>query len=121
MRLSTSPPPAFCAPETEKPALGAGFGEAADGTRTHDLLHGKQYVGPDIERECGLLGQPDGIGLHPITGDSGHELVMRSSRASSDGAPARATRSLHGAKQLRAPRRRRCPYVVPSEPEPDAV
>jgi hypothetical protein len=30
--------------ERENPAPGAGFSEAADETRTHDLLHGKQKL-----------------------------------------------------------------------------
>jgi predicted secreted Zn-dependent protease len=30
--------------ESVKPALRAGFQEAADGIRTHDLLHGKQTL-----------------------------------------------------------------------------
>src|SRR5919106_3613946 len=36
-----------------KPAGGARFtaGEAADGIRTHDLLHGKQNVGPRASHE----------------------------------------------------------------------
>jgi hypothetical protein len=29
-------------------------------------------------RPCGFRADADGIGLHPITGDSGHELVTRS-------------------------------------------
>ena len=29
---------------TENPALGGGFAEAAEGTRTLDLLHGKQTL-----------------------------------------------------------------------------
>src|SRR3954447_16193948 len=32
--------------ETRKPALEAGLGEAADGTRTHDLLHGNRLRFP---------------------------------------------------------------------------
>jgi hypothetical protein len=42
------------------------------------LYKGKQKVKPDIERECAFLVQSDAVGLHPITEDSGHELVMRS-------------------------------------------
>src|SRR5437660_379566 len=36
---------AWRASETKKPAHRAGLSEAADGTRTHDLLHGKQTLG----------------------------------------------------------------------------
>jgi hypothetical protein len=38
----------------EKSRSYSGLSEAADGTRTHDLLHGKQYVKPRFQRLCGL-------------------------------------------------------------------
>jgi hypothetical protein len=59
-----------------KPAQEAGFAQAADGTRTHDLLHGKQYVeSPIFSMHADFFASADAIGLHPITAGSGTEEV----------------------------------------------
>jgi hypothetical protein len=61
--------------ESEKPAQEAGFAQAADGTRTHDLLHGKQWLSRVLPLSSRIRGVGDGRGLHAITGSSGNQLV----------------------------------------------
>jgi hypothetical protein len=64
------------APETKKPCDLQGFFEAADGTRTHDLLHGKQWLIRGFPVSMRIRGVGDSRGLPAITVDSGNELVM---------------------------------------------
>jgi hypothetical protein len=54
----------------------AGTSEAADGTRTHDLLHGKQSLNRVFPLSKRIRGVGDSRGLPAITVDSGNELVM---------------------------------------------
>jgi integrase len=62
--------------ESEKPNPGAGFAQAADGTRTHDLLHGKQWLIRGFPLSMRIRGVGDSRGLPAISVDSGNELVM---------------------------------------------
>jgi hypothetical protein len=67
--------------ETKKPCDLQGFSEAADGTRTHDLLHGKQtrrHLVPFIRGG----GVADSCGLPVITRGSGNQLVTGAARLS---------------------------------------
>jgi hypothetical protein len=50
--------------------------EAADGTRTHDLLHGKQWLSRVVPLTKRIRGVGDSRGLPAIAVDSGNELVM---------------------------------------------
>src|SRR3954471_20320665 len=61
---------------TKKPARGAGLSGAADGTRTHDLLHGKQWLNGGFAPSMREPGQHDARGLPAITVGSGSEWVM---------------------------------------------
>jgi hypothetical protein len=70
---------------TKKPAPGAGLSEAADGTRTHDLLHGKQWLNPRSPLVTRDRGVGDTHGLPPITVDLGNEWVTESRRSGADG------------------------------------
>jgi hypothetical protein len=68
-----------------------GFSRAADGARTHDLLHGKQYVSSRRDRGypcksadfCAEAPKRDVRRLPAITGDSANQLqtVCRYCRA----------------------------------------
>jgi hypothetical protein len=57
-----------------------GFSEAAEGTRTLDLLHGKQWLDRVFPLSKRIRGVGDSRGLPAITVDSGNELVMVRSR-----------------------------------------
>jgi hypothetical protein len=80
----------------EKPAHRAGLSEAADGTRTHDLLHGKQWLNRGSPLSMRDQCQSDTRGLPAITGDLGNEWVTESRRSAADGQ--RVQRSLNAAK-----------------------
>jgi hypothetical protein len=54
----------------------AGTSEAAEGTRTLDLLHGKQLLNRGFPLSMRIRGVGDSRGLPAITVDSGNELVM---------------------------------------------
>jgi hypothetical protein len=62
--------------ETKKPWNFQGFSRAADGTRTHDLLHGKQWLNRGFPLSMRIRGVGDSRGLPAITVGSGNELVM---------------------------------------------
>jgi hypothetical protein len=95
-------------------SLYAWLREAADGTRTHDLLHGKQWRNPRSPLVARDRGVGDTRGLPAITVGLGNEWVIESRRSAADGQ--RVQRSLNAAKHARAARKRRCPYVVRSRP-----
>src|SRR5205085_7562666 len=59
----------------KSPLTGRVFPKRPMGTRTHDLRMASSTSEPDFQRGCGFLVRANPIGLHPITGDSGHELV----------------------------------------------
>jgi hypothetical protein len=98
-------------PKNEIPAPGAGFAQAADGTRTHDLLHGNQYVDPGFPAvmRVSRLGR-----CRRITGDYRGFGQSLDSQAGGVGSPAEcvSTRSLDEAKHTCAPHHRRRPQVV---------
>jgi hypothetical protein len=54
----------------------AGTSEAADGTRTHDLLHCNQLLSPGFTLFMRVRCLADAIELHPITGDSDSEWTV---------------------------------------------
>jgi hypothetical protein len=93
--------------ETKKPAHRAGLSEAADGTRTHDLLHGKQWRNPRSPLATRDRGVGDARGLPAITPGLGNEWVAESRRSAADGQ--RVQRSLNPAKHARAAREPGCP------------
>src|SRR5436309_3287730 len=72
-------------PTTRKPCDFAGLSEAADGTRTHDLLHGKQCLKRGFPLFMRDPGRSDTRGLPAITVDLGNEWVTESRRPGADG------------------------------------
>jgi hypothetical protein len=70
----------------ERPCL-QGLPQAADGTRTHDLLHGKQsYIGrPELRFACKSRPQKTGAGLRVCRVSSRFDGVLSTNRQRVDG------------------------------------
>src|SRR5438876_7750473 len=65
----------------------AGLFRAADGTRTHDLLHGKQWLNRGFPLSMRDPGRSDTSGLPAITVDLGNEWVADARRSAGGPAP----------------------------------